>query len=372
MPYTFSGSGIPLDARVNDFGLQKIAAKVVDNVLNGVTYFSRLISQGQNFEGKTMDFAVDVLADTQGQWFTGLETLNSSAVNTTVTLSYAQNAYTQPKVGIMLESMANSGTLGIIPLDTFKYQKAAAQTLQALGSAIYGDGTGNQILGLSVIVGDSGSIGGQSRATYPTLSATVTASSGTLTLAKMATLNDAVSAAGLVNETPNVGLTSKTVWSFYEQLLQPNVRASYDEVGYNQLPLRGKYMSRSSAELRNGAGFLALSYRNMPIIKDDQATPTTTLFFLNEDYYFWAGRSIVPDDYKDVLTKVDLGTSSKSAYAGTGAAILDMPSEFNGFFYQKPMLIPNQAGSIARFYVVGQTVANGFRRSGKLTGITGV
>jgi hypothetical protein len=107
----------------------------------------------------------------------------------------------------------------------------------------------------------------------------------------------------------------------------------------------------------------------MPIIKDDFCT-SGVMFFLNENYFDWMGRAIVPDDYKEFLTKVNLGTMK--AYEGTGAEALDMPSEYNGWFYQKPLMLPNQAGMISRFYVIGQMVAKGFRRSGKLTGITGV
>ncbi len=361
--------GIANTSRVSDLTYQKIYAKVVDQVLNSPTYYSRVVSAGKPFQGKTEDVVYDVTADSQGQFFTGLETLNSAAVSTTVTGSYAHTAYTQPQVSIMLESFANSGPQQAIDLDEFKYEKAAAQALQSLGTAIYSDGTANQPLGLAQIVNDSGSVGGLARATYSQLNATVTASSGTLTLAKMATLYDTISAAGLSSEEPNVGLTTKTVWSLYEQLLAPNVRQDYGSAGYSALAVRGKFMMRNKSELKNAQGFSALTYRGMPIIKDDFCT-SGVLFFLNEEYFDWKGRTIVPEMYKDTLQKVNLGTMS--AYEGTGAAALDLPSEFNGWFYQKPLTIPDQAGRIARFYVIGQMVPRSFRRQGKLTGITSV
>jgi hypothetical protein len=361
--------GIQFGANVNDLTLQKIYAKVVDNILNAPTYYSRLMGKGKPFYGKTMDVAVDVVQDTQGEFFVGLETLNSSSVQTTVTLSYAQTAFTQPKVSVMLESFANTGAEGVINLDAFKYEKAAAEALQRLGSAIYSDGSANRPLGLSIIVSDTGTIGGQSRSTYPTLAATNTASGGTLSLAKMATLFDNVSAAGLFSEEPTNGLTTKAVWSLYEQLLAPNVRAEYNSVGYPAVAVRGINVMRNRAELKNAQGFTVLSYRGVPIMKDDFAT-SGVLFFLNENYFDWCGRTIVPDEYKDFVSKVNLG--SMSAYEGTGAEALDMPSDYNGWFYQKSLIMPNQAGTIARFYVIGQTVAKGFRRSGKLTGITAV
>lgn len=355
--------------RIDGLTERKLHAKVVDNVLNAPTYASRLISAGKPFMGKTMDVTVDVTQDNQGEWFVGLENLSSSAANTTITLSYAHTAFTQPKVSIMLESFANAGQTGTIPLDAFKYEKAAAEALQAVGTAFYADGTLNRPDGLGIIVSDSGTIGGQARSSYSQLNSTVTASGGTLSLAKMATLHDAISAAGLRSEEPNIGVTTKTVWSLYEQLLTPNVRASYNEAGYAALPIRGDFAVKNKQELKNGAGFTALTYRGMPIIKDDFCT-SGVLFFLNENYFAWHGRTIVPDEYKGFMEKVNLGTMK--AYEGTGAEALDMPSEYNGWFYQKPIILPNQAGMISRFYVIGNVVGTGFRRHGKLTGITAV
>lgn len=360
--------GIQFGNRVDNFTERKLHAKVVDNILNAPTYYSRLMGQGQPMEGKTMDYTVDVVSDTQGEFFVGLETLNSSATNTTIVLSYAHTAFTQPKVGIMLESFANTGATATINLDVFKYEKAAAEALQKLGSAVYADGSANRPNGLGIIVLDSGTIGGQSRATYSQLNATNTASGGTLTLAKMATLDDATRAASLLPSNTNIGVTTKTAFSLYEQLLQPNIRQTYDAVGYDKLGVRAMTITRG-ASAQDGAGFNSIQYRSKPIIADDFAT-SGVLFFLNEDSFGWVGRSIVPDIYKNMVEKVNLGTTK--AYEGVGAESLNMPSEYNGWFYQKDMVLPTQAGSIGRFYVIGQICAWEPRRNGKLTGITSV
>lgn len=362
--------GIQFGNRVDNFTERKLHAKVVDNILNAPTFYSRMLSQGSPFQGKTMDFTIDVVSDSQGEFFTGLETLNSSAANTTITLQYAQTAFTQPKVGIMTESFANAGPQGTIDLDVFKYEKAGAEALQKFGTAIFGTGTANQPNGLGNIVLDSGTIGGQARATYSQLNAVNTASSGTLTLAKMATLYDAITAASLLSSSPNIGVTTKAIFSFYEQLLQPNVRNDYSTMGYPKLGVRATSVKGGEDNaINNGAGFTALNYRGIPIIRDDFAT-SGVLFLLNEDSFGWFGRSEVPSDYKDQVSKVDLGTTK--AYEGVGADSLNMPSEYNGWFYQKAMVLPNQAGTIGRFYVLGQMCAWQPRRNGKLTGITGV
>lgn len=365
--------GIPTPTRVDVLGNRQLYTKVVDQILNFPSLYSRWISQGEEFEGKTEDVTYDITADTQGQFFTSLETLNSSAVSTAVTGSFAHTAYTQPIVSIMLESFANTGSLGIINLDTYKYEKAAATALTTLGSAIYGGGTANQPLGLLAIVDDGtniATIGGLTRSTYTSLESTLTAyTSGKLTLTTMAIQYDSALAPGAAEESPNVGFTTSAIFSDYEALLTPFVRQSYRDVGYDKMRTRDKYPSRNTGELRSAAGFNALSYRDTYIIRDYYAT-AQMLWFVNEKYVVWKGRGEIPEEYNDVLEKVDFG--NMEAYEGTGAIAVETPSEWNGWFFQKPLTIPDQAGRIARFYCIGQTIPLSFRRHSKGTGITGI
>jgi hypothetical protein len=362
--------GVQFGNRVDSTTERKLHGKVVDNILGAPTLVSRYLGMGKPFMGKTFDVTVDITSDNQFEWIAGLETLNSAAANTTITLSYARTFGTQPKVSIMTESFANAGETGTIPLDAFKYEKAAAEVLNAMGSVVYGSGGSNSMNGLGLYVDDSGTVGGQARSTYSQLNATDTASGGTLTLAKMATLHDTVtgSGAGIAAEEPNVGAAGLTVWSLYEQLLSPTVRNNYNDFGAPVVNVRGSQMQPKSS-LKGNAGFTSASYRGMPIMKDYFAT-AQYLFMLNERYLDFMGHTVVPDEYKDKLEKVNLGT--QKAYEGTGAQALDLPSEYNGWFYQKSLQLPNQAGTIARFWVIGNLVAKGFRRFGRLTGVTGV
>ncbi len=360
--------GIQFGTNVDNFNERKLHAKVVDQIQNSTTFYSRVQSKGTPMEGKTMDYTVDVVADAQGEFFVGLETLNSSYASTTILLSYAHTAFTQPIVDKMLDGFANVGSTATIDLNVFKYEKGAAEAITRLGSAIYADGTANRPNGLGIIVLDSGTIGGQSRSTYSVLNATNTSSSGTLTLAKMATLDDNTRAASLMGSVTNIGVTTKAIWSFYESLLQPNVRQDYASYGPPKLGIRAMTATRGD-RADNGAGFRAIEHRGKPIIDDDACT-TGVLFYLNEDSFGWVARTQVPDAYKGMVEKVNLGTMS--AYDGVGAENLQLPSEFNGWFYQKKMILPNQAGAVGRFYVIGQFVCWEPRRNGKLTAITGV
>lgn len=363
-----AADGIQNTSRVDNLGNPKLYAKVVDQVLLSPTVMTRSMFGAKAFEGKTQDIDLDVVSDTQGQWVTGLEELNMSAVGTTVRTSFGHAAFTQPQVSIMLESFANQGSLGIINLDDFKYAKAAAQVVQAIGSAAYGTGVGNQILGLEAIIDDgtnNSTIGGISRTTYPSLDGyIVTVTSNKLTLATLDTLHDNVRAAGLTNEKPNVAYTTKTVWSLYGQLLQPYVRQSYREVGYDRLSNNMKWGQRSNPDLRASAGFDGLTYRTLTIIDDDFA-PTGQLYMVNEEYVNWYGRSVVPDLYRDTINHVDFG-SNDEGYAGTGQmAVEAMPSNDHGFFYQPPAQMPTQGGKYARFWTIGNYIASSYRRHGK-------
>ncbi len=246
-----ASDGITVSNRLDNTTERKLHGKVVDNILTGPTYMSRLMGKGKPFSGKTQDFTVDITNSTQFEWFTGLENLNSSAEDTTILLSYAHTAGTQPKVGVMLESFANAGNLGTIPLDAFNFEKAGQEALRNVASAAYGTGTGDQPNGLQAIVDNgtnAGTIGGQLRSTYSALDDTYTDSGGTLTLVKLATLDDAAAVGGEVAAVPNINLTTFTVWSLFEQLLDPQVRANYEANGGSRLPIRG-YNVVSQAQL---------------------------------------------------------------------------------------------------------------------------
>lgn len=362
-------AGINPNSRINPTTERKLMAKVVDNVLSSRTYMSRLFGQGGPFNGKTYDIPVKITDSGLGQFFTGLELLNSSASDTLIELSFAHTAFAQPVVNIMLESFANSGPEQTIDLDVFKLEEAVAESVQKLGTALYQYGQSNQPAGLEYHVDDgsnSPTYGGQARATYTALNSTVTpAATNKLTLAQMGTLDDTISASGMENESPNIGVTTKTVWGLYEQLLQPQVRNNYSMMGSDVLPLRGdQIVPRKDAGATGG--FTALSYRGFPIIKDDACT-SGVLYFLNERYIRWMGRDIVPAALAGVLERVRIG--ARRTIEGVGA---ETPPTDYGWFFQKRQVMPNQAGMIGRFYVIGQVCGWQPRRQGKLTGITGI
>lgn len=359
--------GIYPSNRVENTSRRVLAAKVVDNILNSATLASRHMGMGKSFQGSTKDITVKITDGGQGQWVGGMEVLSKAATDTTVTLSYAHTAFEQPVVLPMLESFANVGEGQEIDLDQFKIDEAKREALSTIGSAWYGLGTGDQMLGLGAIVDDGtdvASIGGQSRSTYTTLNATRTASGGTLSLSKLATLHDNVSDAGGGDEEPTIHVTTKAAWSLYEQLLNPQVRAEYQSVGYDALPVRAMATTKK-ADLKGGAGFTALTYRGIPVIKDEKC-PSGEWFMLNENYMGWYGRTMVPPKFKSHISKVSLGKPS------TIEGVAAMPSNDHGWFLQEMQMMPDQAGMIGRFWIIGNLCVSQPRRQGRLTGINSV
>ncbi|MBU1067096.1 hypothetical protein KKE60_04885 [Patescibacteria group bacterium] len=369
MAQNITPDGIAVTNRVEGKTLRALNAKVVDAILTGPTYMSRLMSKAKRFKGSTMDWTIKFQQSSQFEWFTGLENLNSAAEDNEITLSFAHTAGTQPKVSIMTESFANAGEDGIIPLDAYKYEEAAQEVLQQIADAAYSTGAGDAPLGLQAIV-DNGTnaatIGGQTKSSYDVLDATYTDSGGTLTLAKLGVLDDAAAKGGKVASVPNINVMDFTRWSLYEQLIDPQLRANYNSAGFPRMSVMGD--GPSEAVIGGAAGFASLHHRGFPAIKDKKAT-AGVWYKLNEDSFGWFGRTIVPEEYKRLgLTKVNLG----SMEAMDSLAAKEAPSSFNGWFYQPPMMMPDQAGTIARFYVLGQVCTWRPNLDGQLHSITGV
>ena len=354
--------GQPYGNRVRNFSHSAVYSVVLDAILSTPSYWSRLNGMGEKFNYPTKKYTTKVARTNQGQTFRGLEKLNSSASDTTIQLEYNHTGYTHPTVKILLEQMAVEGMGEDINLSDFINAEAIAEINEDLGGLVYGAGIGDNFNGLEKIVDDgttSDLIGGQSRSTYSQLNSTVTASGGTLSLSKLAALYSAVASG---TKKPSIMVTTQEIFNFVEELIQPQTRGSYDAHGY--LPIRGKAVKARTSDTFGEAGFTTLVYRGVPIIADEFAT-AGTLYMLNENYINWAGRTAVPKDFRGDLKAVSLGKTSS----------LDLnykPSDFHGWFHQKEQMMPDQAGRIGRFYVIGNVCTSNPRRHGKLTGITGV
>lgn len=337
--------------RVDTLTLDYLVPQVVDTVLRSNVFATAMLAKTKKFRSSTMDFPIKYQKGVAGTSFSGFDVLPTSASDVRVLMVYTPKFYALNVALPGTEIAANNTVQKVMDLATVEMRSRAQDMADDIGSLVYLDGTGNSnkdFLGLAAIVDDGSSvasIGGLSRSTYATLQSTVTASGGSLSLAKMRTLNNAIADATVQ---PTTIYTTYTVMGLYEQLLQPQERIM---------------KSVNIAENFKGyTGFKSMEYLGMPVIADRKAT-SGVLFMLNEDYLdFYALPTAIPQfggEPAPVASKLFVGNS----YNEVGSL---------GFSWTGWIKSTNQFAFNSFITLGGQLITDNPRRHGKLTGITTV
>lgn len=155
--------------------LNNAAPKIVDNVLNNHPLFAKLQAKGNiikesggaNFHEK-LDYASNDTVQFQGAY----DTLNTNVQDVITTASFAQKIMTGTVTTSDLELKQNAGSEKIVDLLMSKTKNLKSSLENAMGTAVYGDGTGTSgkdIGGLQLLIADaptSGTVGGINRANY--------------------------------------------------------------------------------------------------------------------------------------------------------------------------------------------------------------
>lgn len=300
----------------------------------------------------------------QATSFSGLDTFAATLPNITTRMSYDMRAYRIPLAVSGMDRSANDvSSTQVTDLVKFTLENGEQELIDAIGTGIYGDGTGNSnkdFIGLGAIVDDGtnvSTIGNLSRTTFPVLNATIT-SLPTLTLAGMSAMQSATSSGG-GNQNTTLMVSDETRWDLYEQLLTPTVREQYSMMGYPMLGLKGG-LTRSEQGLAGTAGFVALSFRGIPYGKDEKAT-AGKIFFLNENYIQYYGWKAAG------YNGIGLGTTTTEGLYGDEGM-----SNFAGFSWSGWQIPPNQYGFIADLVVLGNLTSFQPRRQGDLFAVTSV
>lgn len=319
---------------------------VVDTVLNSNVLLQRIVRASKKWSGRKLRVPVKVSKNTTGTSFRGFDTFSTAATDNRQVMEFTP-AFYQITCALPGDELSVADTEEKV-LDMMKLtiQSDTEDMADDLGTIAYLDGTGNgskDPLGLAALVDDGNSvatIGGLSRSTYTTLKGTVTASGGTLTLAKVDTLwSNIVSGAQKIT----AFYTTETVSNLYGQLLRPQER-----------------ITKSASSMKGmvgGTGFESLEYNSKPILQDEKCT-SGVLFGLNEDYidfYALPFFSAKPISYQNQMEGNDY-----SAPVGLGFSWTDW-------------IVPANAGSVVgHVYFGGQFITTNPKRQGKMTGITGI
>jgi hypothetical protein len=354
------------DDKVQSITEEVLIPKVVDNVLNSNVLAARVLGNAK--EGKGYDIRKPLKFKSSGTAtsFAGLDTFTAAQLNTKVKMIFDMRAVRIPVAIAGMDRVANSTADAKVDLVKETLEEVEAELADFIGGLMYGDGTGNSskdYVGLGAIADDGSSIttiGSLSRTTYPVLNAIKTASGGTMTLAKLGALTDNVSSGSAKFHT-NLFVTTKAVWTLYEQLLVPTVRENYSMSGMPSIGINGG-MTQGQGNQGEG-GFVALSFRGVPVCKDEKCT-TGNLYALNEnylDFYGWDAKG------EEGYNSVQLGSSQID-----GVYEESPMSSFHGFNWSGLRSSLNQFGTIGELNQLGNLTSWAPRRQGVLTGINGI
>ena len=320
---------------------------VVDTVLDSNVLLQRVIRGGKKWGGRTLRVPVKVSKNTTGQSFRGFDTFSTAATDNRQFMEYTPSFY-QITVALPGDELSVADTEDkVLNLMKLTLQSDTEDMADDLGTIFYADGTGNgskDPLGLEALVDDGNSvanIGGLSRSTFTTLQSTVTASSGTLSLAKVDTLWAAVTSGA---QKPTAIYTTETIFNLYGQLLRPQERIN-------------KQASRVKGGLFGTTGFTALDYNGKPVIMDEKST-SGQFAMVNENFIDWYALPFF--NAKPVAYKSQIEGNDYDAPVGLG-------------FSWSDWITPANAGAlVGHIYLGGPFITTNPKRHGKLTGITGV
>lgn len=358
------------DQNVNAMTQEGFLPAVFDQVIASTALSLRILSNGKTWKGRQMVTPYKILNSNQAQSFSGLDTFTAAELQTKQRGLWDLRAARQPVAIAGLDIIANDfPETQVVDMVKEALEETQTELIDFIAGLMYGYGTGNgnkDFIGIGAMVDDGtnvSTIGGLSRSTYPVLKGTYTTSGGTLSLSQMATLYTAVSS-GSNMSTPTMAPTNPTVFDLYEQLLTPTVRNSYSETGKYSLsvmPTMAGGMSREG--LMGHTGFVAISYKGLPLTRDYKA-PSGNLYMINEETIEWRGaKAVKATNYESVPFSP---TSLIGVYA---EAPLKSISGFNWSTFRAPI---NQFGVVADILIAGNLLAKRPNRNGLLYAITGV
>lgn len=351
--------------RVNFLTLEDINANVTDTFNKSSEIMRRVVSRPEPFNGRVFQSPITTNTSNLGKSFKGVEPFDTSVDFTPQNMSWYPTGYAQPVGVSLIEKSVNSTPAGKIDLYKASWEFAQNSLTTNIASIFYGYGLGNDFDGSGVIVDDgtnTSTYGGLTRATYPTINCggstgIVTAAAGLLTLALMASADDASTISGSQSETSNMIMASQTIFSLYEALLLPTTRAQYNAIGggWNSGTTNVKGQADTTGSLHLQSGATSLDYRGKALIRD-QKSPSGSMWFWNENWWRFKSLSI------EGLTTI----------ATTEAATVGAYDDYkiSALQFREMMQPINALSEVGIFVMYGQLVCLNPNRNELITGIT--
>jgi hypothetical protein len=246
--------------------LQNYRPTLVDNIFTATVLLDHLNSRGRVVmeEGGTsiVEPLVYAVNDTANS-YSGYDAIDLTPQDG---ISAANYQWKQMAASIAIsgiEEAQNRGTEAIIKLLNAKIMQAEESIKESLNDMLYASSVGNggkDFQGLGFIIDASNTVGGIDPSTNTWWRSYEENTATALTQAQMAT---AYNTASKGNDTPDMIVTTMTLFEKYESLLTPQVR----------------YQDVTKANL----GFQNLMFKQTPVVFD-VSCPTGNMFFMNSKY----------------------------------------------------------------------------------------
>lgn len=359
-------SGITFQQQIQDFTYQRILPTLVDNVNNSNILWARAFNKPETWTGPTIWSSLTTANAQTGGSYSGMDEVSTQVTNNTVKMVYHPAAYAQPITVPGLDRAVNASKgAQAISLIIQKMDEGKTAANMNLGTQIYATGVGKDIDGFGLIFDNgaaSSSYGDLSRSNYPGVNADVTSVvNNIITLDYLSSEADNISAGGDNESYPTIGLTPVAPWRYVEGILQVMLGARYETTqtrGYNRVsggvPI-GTSVRPGAPELGGAAGFNSITYRNRPLVADNQCT-AQTFFWANE--YWLHGSRLLQDNLRDIDSNIKITEGTMKNHK--------MPSTFQWRDFMNSI---NQNGELGILFFAGNYYCRQPRRQGKLTGI---
>jgi hypothetical protein len=330
---------------------QYLAPAWVDQVLKDNLFFGEVLSNVESWDGSQMLFPIKYQKGVASVAFNGFDELPTSQQPVSVNMTF-YTTFTATNVALAGSDLSiNKTKEQKLNLMKIMMKSRAQDGADDIGTYFQSDGTANggkAPSGLANIVDDgttASTYGGLSRATYAGLNATSTASGGTISLLKIRQLWNNVSD-GKVS--PDLGLTTYTVWAYIEQLMMPFQRNTYTNF----------------QNMDAGTGFASkgLLFDGITIYRDKKVT-SGIFYLINKNYLkfyglnWWEGEpvQIGSKEIKGNIYEYTNPASAAKAFTWTNWVRAYNAAAVNGFMIMG-----------------GQLICTDPFRNGKLTGVTGI
>lgn len=329
---------------------QYLAPAWVDLILRDNFFIGEVLGKTKKYEGSQMQFPIKYQKGVASVAFNGFDQLPTSQQPVTVNMTFYPT-FVATNVALAGSDLSvNDTAMQTVKLAKTMMESRAQDGADDIGTFFQSDGSsfgGKAPMGLAGIVDDGTNLstyGGLSRTTYSGLNATVTASSGTISLLKIRQLANSISD-GKVR--PSLALTTYDIWSYIEQLLQTFQRNTYSDF--------------SNMDAGTGYKSNGLIWDGLTIFHDKKVA-SGIFYLLNMDYLkfyglkWWKGTpvSLKSETIKGNIYEYNPANATK-AFTWTNWIEAYNQGAVNGF-----MILGGQMMCTAPF------------RNGKLTGITGI